>query len=750
MTVLSRVSPDVRAVLLLMLLCLLFFWRLLTPVQADRTMLIQGDFSGQFVAFGAYQYDRLTEGEIPLWNPYNNAGLPFIADTQAAVFYPPRLLTIVLSGLTNGWGYHSLQVEMVAHVFLLTLFMYGFMRRLSLGQPGTIGASLIAAVVVGYGGFISGYPPLQLALLEAAVWLPLALLGVLEATRGGSLDWFWLLVTGLALGLTWMAGHPQTGLYTTYFVVAYMGYRVYLSGLGWKRFVGGTALFGVITFGLVAVQFIPGVEYTAYSMRSGLSFDEKGGGFPVQDVMQFVFPHIVSVWSPLFVGVTGLVLSVIAVFGRGREVIFWIGAVLVALALSLGAGGALYHLAYNFVPGLRFFRGQERAALLVAMSLAVLAGHGALYLHALNVRHDGVTVSRLLRGIVGLLVISGLFTLIVFALWIGSPQTYAPAIGSVFFSTIVVGLLLFIVLQLLQEGRRTIWFSLLVMLVVFELFSVNIDNDNYEPYRANVLDAPPYVEVIQAEDVSQPFRIDGNLYALDGNMASYYKIMDIRGTSPLFLDGPHAIIQRVLPSEVAWELFAVRYVLSGGIEIPSSSELVRTDMFGEKTVYLHRLIDPRPYALLRYQYEVLDSDDFARALLADPAFDEREVVILHDEPNLMISETSSEAGLATVSAYTPERVVIEIETPENAILSLAHVDYPGWHAELSGEPVELIRAYGGLTALAVPAGEHVLELRFNPLSYRIGAILSLLTWGVLIFGMPLWFLVRLGRSDASE
>ena len=89
-------TPDVLAILLLIALWLLFFWRLFTPVTADQASLKQGDFSGQFVTFAGYQYERLSHGEIPLWDPYNNGGLPFIADTQAAVFYPPRLLTIGL------------------------------------------------------------------------------------------------------------------------------------------------------------------------------------------------------------------------------------------------------------------------------------------------------------------------------------------------------------------------------------------------------------------------------------------------------------------------------------------------------------------------------------------------------------------------------------------------------------------------------------------------------------------------------
>ena len=180
---LRRPHPNILAVLGFIALWLFFFWRLFTPVEADQASLKQGDFSGQFVAFAGYQYARFTEGEVPLWNPYNNGGLPFIADTQAAVFYPPRLATIALARLSGGWSYHALELEMTAHVLVYTLMMYAFVRRLTLERRGSVLGAFVAAVVGGYGGFLSGYPPLQLALLEAGIWLPLAAFGILEATR---------------------------------------------------------------------------------------------------------------------------------------------------------------------------------------------------------------------------------------------------------------------------------------------------------------------------------------------------------------------------------------------------------------------------------------------------------------------------------------------------------------------------------------------------------------------------------------
>src|SRR5258708_6425563 len=177
-----RFSPDVLSVLLLIVLCWLFFWRLLTPNPLNQQSLVEGDFSGQFVAFAHYQAIRFGQGEVPLWNPYNYGGHPFLADTQSAVFYPPRLVTIAVLNATGGSTpqrmYDALQKEMIAHTLLASLFMYALVRRLRLDQPysGVPGPS--AGLSFAYIGYRAGYPQLQLAIMQAGIWLPVALLRV--------------------------------------------------------------------------------------------------------------------------------------------------------------------------------------------------------------------------------------------------------------------------------------------------------------------------------------------------------------------------------------------------------------------------------------------------------------------------------------------------------------------------------------------------------------------------------------------
>jgi hypothetical protein len=714
---------DALAILVLVALWLLFFWRLFTPIAGDQASLTHGDFSGQFVAFAGYQYERFSHGEVPLWNPYNNGGLPFIADTQAAVFYPPRLVTIGLSKLAGGWTYHALELEMTVHVLVLSLLMYALVRRMSRHQPGSVFGAFVAAVIAGYSGFTSGYPLLQLALLEAAIWLPLAVFGVLEATRTERISWRWLMVTGAALGLSWLAGHPQTSYFLTLLLIAFYAYRCYRVRIRWPRVIGGVALFGAIAFGLAAVQLLPGLEYLGRTARTEYGFDAKGNGFPFQDVLQFIFPAIVSQFSPLYVGVTGILLAIIAAWRRVPGSLFWAVVAVVALLWSFGANSAVFPLLYNLLPGLRFFRGQERAAFLASWD--VMRQYGA----ALRLR---INLNRLFTACL-------VFFALVVVAWLGNPSANGSVIGWVSLSLFVVGALLLLIPSALTHQDNPVWHWLLAALLVFELFTVSMDADavfDSVPPTEQLLMTPPPLIAPTADSI--PYRVDG-FRGLTDNYGSLYGIMDMRGISPLFLSGPFALIEPDKINPRAWELFAVRYVWTDWQELPVPSEIIATGEDRSGAVNLHQLSDPRPFAYLLYDASVVPNDELARQVTSDPSFDPRERILLQMTDTLSfggLSGQSPENVFTSVTEFAPEAFKVIVDTPENAVLSLAHPDYPGWYATLDGEPVDILRAYGALTAVAIPSGEHTVQFVYNPLSYRVGAVVSVVTVvGLLVVGL---------------
>ncbi len=723
-------NSDARALAALVLLWLLFFWRLFTPSAADQASLAQGDFSGQFVAFGGYQYARLAQGQIPLWNPYNNGGLPFIADTQAAVFYPPRWLTIGLSALAGGWSYNALQLEMAAHVLLYIILMYGFLRRLTLGAARSHLAAFVAALIIGYGGFTTGYAPLQLAILEAATWLPLVGLGILEATRRQKLDYRGLALAGCALGLAWLAGHPQTSWFLSYLAVAYFAWRCYGGRLGWRAFLGGGAFLSLLTFGLCAVTLLPGLEYLRLTARDGMGFAAKGNGFHFRDLAQFIYPGAVSQWWPQYVGLPALFFIAVAVFCQARPSRFWLIVACVALLQSLGENGALYHISYNLLPGLRFFRGQERAAFLVANSLAILAGLGvaAEWQNQLHRR----------RALRYWLLFSAALTLIAVILlfaWSYDAASWGDFYELAARSAAIAIAAYFVLSAFSRAPQRRLFQLALVSLIVFELFSVNLDYEQvYDsvPHSQQLSMRPPPLVQQAIDDMgAETYRVDG-FRGLQDNYGSLYAVMDMRGISPLFLKGPGLLIYRdYVNNALAWELFAVKYVFSEAETLAAPTQIIGRGQDRDGSMHLHRLADPRPFARLLYQYTPVDSDEFALALLEDPRFDPRQEILLQGEPTLVLPEKAAE-GRATVLLFEPEEIALRIETTENAILSLALPHYPGWAARLNGEPVEILRAYTGLSAVEIPAGQHTLTLHFAPLTYHIGAIISLISWLALL------------------
>ncbi|MBN2472333.1 MAG: YfhO family protein, partial [Anaerolineae bacterium] len=544
-------------------------------------------------------------------------------------------------------------------------------------------------------------------------------------------------------GLSALAGHPQSVWFLGLLVVAFLGYRVWRNGWRWPVFIGGAGAIGLLGIGLALVQLLPAAEYLQHTTRIGFGFEAKRNGFPIQDIIQIVFPRVLSVWSPLYVGIGGLVLTGVAIGQRVRDWVFWSGAALAGLLFSFGGNAALYGLVYNVLPGATLFRGQERGAIVVAFALSVLVGLGMARLIA-----AGEAAARgLRRWLAGLIVLTWFVILVAFVLWLGpAAEFYSDKLPALAFSGLMALLVAGALLALLRApGSR--WRQAAVMaLIVFDLFTVGSESLLTDPVPPGERLARSAVLDVALEDPAvPPARVDG-IRGVMGNSGSLWQIPDMRGISPLWLAGPYAILGQDFPNPLAWELFAVRYVFTDWQELPVPSVIAATGSDPYGPINAHRLEDPRPFALLIDEVRPAEGDAEAHAMLADPAFDPRQTVILEAQAAVDLPTALSAEGVAEVSAFAPERITIAVHGLEApAILSLALPHYPGWQAAVDGEVVPLLRAYGAFSAVLLPDGAQTVVLDYTPWTFAAGAVVSLVSWGGVLC-LAGWLALRRRRK----
>ena len=731
---------DLLVVLILILLWGLFSWRFLTPNETDRVSLPEGDFTQQFYVFRAFAYDQLRHGRFPLWMPCIYAGYPYQADPQSATLYSPLWVTmLILRAMRYGhYPISALVTEVLAHLLATSLFTYAFLRA---GKATRL-AALFGAVTLAYGGFLTGYPLLQSAIVETATWLPLALLGA---------RWFanerriaGVALSSVALALSVLAGHPQTTLFVFYLSLAYWLFMIW-PAFRWRALLFA-ALPAALAVALSAVQILPTLAYTRLSTRSGLSFVQTGTGFPLRDVLQFFITGLVSHWQPLYVGVLPLVLVVVALAVRRRATgIFWMGAALVGFLLSFGQHTALFDVAYLAWPGYRLFRGQERLALVVSFALAVLAAQGLGVLlsplrHrerrwlAVIVRYLGLTLPVLLVAL-GTVVVS-------------LQQPGVPAVRVTLSERLAFFLLMGFLAWLLLCGRlyrgRTRWAVgwLALAVLIMDLFTLNRPV-NYAPAEPPFPVTPAIAPMLA--DSTPFFRFQDD-YRLPGHTGCAHGLEETYGITPIKLTRYQEFIERV-PEEVRWSLLGVRYLVTwrGGLERPDGTPIPAEQLYAQgeppDVTYVYRLADEPRFAWVVHEVWTARNDDELYALLAKPGFDAGRIAVVQSHlPS--VSSATGDAEPVTVVERTPTQIRLRASLSSPGLLVLSQAIYPGWEAIVNGEPASLLEVDGLLPAVALSAGDADVTFRYRPAAFYVGLAVSAMT---LLIGLAIAGVARRQR-----
>lgn len=355
------------AYLILFAAVLLLGW----PILCGRT-LCYGDLTLQFIPWRRFSQQQLLSGVLPLWNPDIYLGMPFVANSQSAVFYPFHWLTLLLAPA------REIALGYLVHLFLPAAGTYAFCRTLGRSR----GASVVAGLAFGLGGYVVSKQQFP-SLAYTTAWLPwLTFAGTKLWQRPGARA---AALLAAIVGLQWLTGHAQMSLLQLALLVAWL---VWYPGEGPARTRWGWCLAGLaVGTGSGLIQLLPTYELLGWSDRTTFGFaDAARFNLPPWQTGMLLLPELFG--SPQgdlpYLGVgafwevtayVGLPTLALAWVGAKRER-FWVGVAAVGLLLAFGKYTPIYGWCWKLLPPLRMVRDPARFLLYVSFALALLAAAG--------------------------------------------------------------------------------------------------------------------------------------------------------------------------------------------------------------------------------------------------------------------------------------------------------------------------------------------------------------------------------------
>ncbi|HVQ29179.1 MAG TPA: YfhO family protein, partial [Vicinamibacteria bacterium] len=707
----------------------------------------------------------------PLWDSTVSFGQPLLADPSAMVLYPPHWLNLLLSP----WRYYV--VFVVAHV----LFTAEGARRLG----ARLGLSTWAAVLGGALWVASG--PLQ-SLVSAwhhfagAAWMPWVLLAALNALAepASRRTRLWALAQAGQL----LAGSAEMTALTVALTGLAAATLPSVASRSARLRTGAVAL--GLAIALAAAVWLPAAELVSHSARRGLPetsralwslhparlleivapvrWHESGGPpAPLQLPREPTPPFLASV----YLGAMALVLAGAGLSRPGASRL-WLALSVVGPGLvALGPHTPFYGALVTLVPPLGFFRYPTKAWPAVGLAIALLAGRGWDALRAVSPGQR----ERRWRAILGaapLLFSTATVWLTLRAGPVGPGSTdprLRAALG------LILAAMAYVIV--LRGGARLA--PLLGLLAVADLAWAHHDLNKTTP--ASILAfRPAFVDALQMPDRSRLYVYDytgmrgrADLYlghepfvlasvppelGLARSQALSLRLypfpptsgrwgiessfdLDARRLYPDFLSQLVLALRGAEGTDAHLRLLRVGAVAHVAALHKRGFEDLRLDaelptLFPEK-LYVFSVPGhmPRAYAVGRAR---VAADAEALRLLATGGIDpSREIVLATDAgPAAETPPSDPEEGRVEIVGFRSDRVLLSARMPAPGFVVLVDTWDPGWRVTVDDREATLLRANLAFRAVAVPAGEHRIEMRYRPRSVMAGAMLSAVAAALLI------------------
>ena len=110
--------------------------------------------------------------------------------------------------------------------------------------------------------------------------------------------------------------------------------------------------------------------------------------------------------------------------------------------------------------------------------------------------------------------------------------------------------------------------------------------------------------------------------------------------------------------------------------------------------------------------------------------------------DLLPEDLGREPGQVHVIQDEATAISVDVKSPGNQLLVVRDVLHTGWKARVDGASVPIHYVDSLFRGVLVPAGNHTVELFYQPAGWQAGAVISGITWLIVILGVCVVFLNR--------
>jgi len=680
-----------------------------------------------------YHRNSFLNGEIPLWNPFNNCGIPFLAQWNNMVLYPLSWFYILLP---VPW---SITFFTLGHLFLAAAGMYFLARR----WTGNSFAASVAGLAFAFNGITlnSLMWPNSCASIG---WMPWVVLVAESAFKQGGRK----IIYAALIGATQMlAGVPEI-IVLTWLVVA----GVCL--IEWSAQKKGAVLwrFGAIVLlvtGLTAAQMLPFLDLLAHSQRSTGTGADSVWAMPLSGLANFFVPLFHTArsflnvpvlegqqWSSsYYLGIGIFVLAFFAMrFVRHARLWLLIYATVIGCIFALGKNALIYEWVQQLVPAIGFLRYPVKWIQLMMFSLPLLAAFGIAWLQskpaenteaAETVRRNLILIGAIIVAIIGIVIACEYFY----------PKKDVPRMANLqngvmraIFLFLMVGLIYKLIQLPSGKSRHICGMTLLVLLGLDMLthspnLNPTIAGKEYGPLKPTMKHVPelgggramtsPFVQRKMQRaggtNVVDDFLLKRRTLYKAANL--YDQVPKVNGMSSLYIKEQ---------ADMEHEMYDLGQLSNGLLDF-----LAVEQFSGGKELYDWQPRRNLPVATIGQMPIFADENGTLLGMTAD-RFDPEKTVYLPPEAEAVVTARNFAQGSRLgMNIVSPHLITMLSETKEPAWVVLSQTYYHPWTAYVDNQPTPIWRANYAYQAIEVMGGSHQIKLVYEDRIFNFGALLSI-------------------------